>query len=223
MNFVKPLDINECRSRNGGCSHTCTNTAGGYKCSCKKGYSLHSNKKYCVGKLFNFFSVKWPQSIPLVDDQWCRPSENWTRAHKLLFGTACLSGAAKLVGKESEVRKIAIRASAVENWAVCFAVPARLERGGCFYLLFLLFLYNLLSALASEVENSGFPRYLARQFWHAASLVHILSFLRRNLRATQHDPIGLVNTFVLDESGWLSVLGRHKIICLAFKVSESWK
>ena len=45
------LDINECSSNNGGCAHTCTNTAGSYYCTCNTGYSLNNNKHGCTGKV----------------------------------------------------------------------------------------------------------------------------------------------------------------------------
>ena len=45
------LDINECGSNNGGCVHTCTNTAGSYYCTCNTGYSLNNNKHGCTGKV----------------------------------------------------------------------------------------------------------------------------------------------------------------------------
>ena len=34
------LDVDECARNNGGCDHTCTNTAGSYACSCRAGYLL---------------------------------------------------------------------------------------------------------------------------------------------------------------------------------------
>jgi len=33
-----------------GCEHDCINTLGGYECSCKIGYELHSDGKHCEGK-----------------------------------------------------------------------------------------------------------------------------------------------------------------------------
>ncbi|KAN0012440.1 hypothetical protein ACTFIU_007743 [Dictyostelium citrinum] len=41
-------DINECATSNGGCAHTCSNTAGGFTCSCRAGYTLASDKKSCT-------------------------------------------------------------------------------------------------------------------------------------------------------------------------------
>ena len=45
------LDVNECTASNGGCSHKCVNTAGGYKCECPDPeLSLASDNKTCHGK-----------------------------------------------------------------------------------------------------------------------------------------------------------------------------
>ena len=44
------LDIDECAVSNGGCSHKCVNTAGGYKCECPDSeLSLSSDNKTCHG------------------------------------------------------------------------------------------------------------------------------------------------------------------------------
>lgn len=43
--FIKELD--ECELKDHGCQHECTNTLGGYQCSCHIGYELHSDKKTC--------------------------------------------------------------------------------------------------------------------------------------------------------------------------------
>ena len=44
------LDVNECAILNGGCDHQCSNTAGSFKCKCRKGFSLDGNGKSCKGK-----------------------------------------------------------------------------------------------------------------------------------------------------------------------------
>eukprot|EP00096_Caligus_rogercresseyi_P005025 TRINITY_DN1980_c0_g2_i1.p1 TRINITY_DN1980_c0_g2~~TRINITY_DN1980_c0_g2_i1.p1 ORF type:complete len:2992 (-),score=731.35 TRINITY_DN1980_c0_g2_i1:531-9380(-) len=36
------LDVNECDSANGGCGHKCSNSPGGFECSCNLGYRLYS-------------------------------------------------------------------------------------------------------------------------------------------------------------------------------------
>ena len=42
--------MNECNtSSNGGCSHYCNNTEGGYFCSCPNGYLLGDNNYTCIG------------------------------------------------------------------------------------------------------------------------------------------------------------------------------
>ena len=42
-------DVNECVVSNGGCSGNCTNTEGGFECSCIVGYTLDSDRKRCSG------------------------------------------------------------------------------------------------------------------------------------------------------------------------------
>ena len=43
--FMKEYD--ECHSPDHGCEHECINTLGGYSCSCRIGYELHSDDKRC--------------------------------------------------------------------------------------------------------------------------------------------------------------------------------
>jgi len=43
--FMKEVD--ECETQNHGCQHDCINTLGGYDCSCRIGFELHSDKKHC--------------------------------------------------------------------------------------------------------------------------------------------------------------------------------
>ena len=49
------LDIDECAEDNGGCSHTCTNTGGSFKCSCPDGYLLLDDEKNCSGTCTTIF------------------------------------------------------------------------------------------------------------------------------------------------------------------------
>jgi Coagulation Factor Xa inhibitory site/EGF domain/Calcium-binding EGF domain/Complement Clr-like EGF-like/Regulator of chromosome condensation (RCC1) repeat len=41
------VDVNECSTNNGGCSQTCSNTQGGFTCSCNPGYQLDADGKTC--------------------------------------------------------------------------------------------------------------------------------------------------------------------------------
>ena len=43
------LDIDECATNNGGCSHECVNTDGSYFCTCPPGHVIAANNS-CVGK-----------------------------------------------------------------------------------------------------------------------------------------------------------------------------
>ena len=43
------LDIDECVEGSDGCTHNCTNTVGGYACTCNDGFELESNNHTCTG------------------------------------------------------------------------------------------------------------------------------------------------------------------------------
>ena len=43
------LDINECKTNNGGCPSLCINLVGSYTCSCQDGFDLASDGKTCIG------------------------------------------------------------------------------------------------------------------------------------------------------------------------------
>ena len=43
------VDEDECATNNGGCEHTCNNTAGSFTCSCNDGFEL-VNSFCCSGK-----------------------------------------------------------------------------------------------------------------------------------------------------------------------------
>lgn len=46
-----PLDIDECDDlRNGGCSHSCMNLVGSYKCTCPTGFALKADNRTCSGE-----------------------------------------------------------------------------------------------------------------------------------------------------------------------------
>ena len=45
-----PIDIDECSEGISGCAHTCTNTIGSYRCSCRTGFILSaSDEQGCEG------------------------------------------------------------------------------------------------------------------------------------------------------------------------------
>ena len=44
-------DINECSISNGGCSHSCHNSAGSFTCSCPSGLELDPEKRSCRGEV----------------------------------------------------------------------------------------------------------------------------------------------------------------------------
>jgi CUB/sushi domain-containing protein len=48
----KCIDIDECATKNGGCSHTCQNTLGGADCLCPPGFMLGNDWKTCKGAEF---------------------------------------------------------------------------------------------------------------------------------------------------------------------------
>lgn len=50
-------DIDECSISNGGCSHSCHNSAGSFSCSCPSGLELGSGKRSCQGKVV--IDIKW--------------------------------------------------------------------------------------------------------------------------------------------------------------------
>ncbi|OXU25209.1 hypothetical protein TSAR_008830 [Trichomalopsis sarcophagae] len=68
--FMKEFD--ECALTDHGCEHDCINTLGGYECSCKIGYELHSDGKHCedaCGGVFNasngtITSPSFPETYP---------------------------------------------------------------------------------------------------------------------------------------------------------------
>ena len=45
------VDIDECKSLNGGCEHICTNNNGSFFCTCLAGYVLTNDSLSCAGML----------------------------------------------------------------------------------------------------------------------------------------------------------------------------
>uniref|UniRef100_A0A6P4EUP2 Metalloendopeptidase n=1 Tax=Drosophila rhopaloa TaxID=1041015 RepID=A0A6P4EUP2_DRORH len=72
--FMKEVD--ECETQNHGCEHECINTLGGYECSCRIGYELHSDKKHCedaCGGVIEYpngtiTSPSFPEMYPLLKE-----------------------------------------------------------------------------------------------------------------------------------------------------------
>ncbi|XP_011644936.1 dorsal-ventral patterning protein tolloid-like isoform X3 [Pogonomyrmex barbatus] len=64
--------FDECMLTDHGCEHDCINTLGGYECSCKIGYELHSDGKHCEDACGGFFddnngtitSPSFPETYP---------------------------------------------------------------------------------------------------------------------------------------------------------------
>ncbi|KAM4628268.1 mannan-binding lectin serine protease 1 isoform 2-T2 [Polymixia lowei] len=62
------VDVDECRDRNDEdlvCDHYCHNYIGGYYCSCRYGYLLHSDNRTCKGVLT---SADYPRPYPKSSD-----------------------------------------------------------------------------------------------------------------------------------------------------------
>ena len=50
--FFLNLDIDECRYKNHFCSDICENSPGSYTCSCREGFTIYRDRKYCIGMFF---------------------------------------------------------------------------------------------------------------------------------------------------------------------------
>ena len=55
--FLCYLDIDECNTGH-DCQEICSNTLGGYKCSCNEGYQLTADNRTCTGVFSNQLSAK---------------------------------------------------------------------------------------------------------------------------------------------------------------------
>ncbi len=42
------LDVDECLAANGGCDHTCQNSAGSFQCFCRRGFRLDDDRQSCI-------------------------------------------------------------------------------------------------------------------------------------------------------------------------------
>lgn len=45
------VDVDECLVANGGCDHTCQNTAGSFQCFCRQGFRLDEDRRSCEREL----------------------------------------------------------------------------------------------------------------------------------------------------------------------------
>lgn len=50
-------DVDECLAANGGCDHTCQNTAGSFQCFCLQGYRLDEDRLSCMREYLPSFAV----------------------------------------------------------------------------------------------------------------------------------------------------------------------
>ena len=51
VGYLSVNDIDECSTGKHNCSHICSNTYGGFDCSCYQGYTLLADKSTCQGKI----------------------------------------------------------------------------------------------------------------------------------------------------------------------------
>lgn len=51
MYVTVSTDVDECKTNNGGCSHTCINEDGCHRCECPEGYQLDFDERTCIGKI----------------------------------------------------------------------------------------------------------------------------------------------------------------------------
>ena len=58
------VDINECAL--GRCDHNCRNTAGSFVCSCRRGYTLHTDGTTCNGKIVCLFVLRLNVPVNIV-------------------------------------------------------------------------------------------------------------------------------------------------------------
>lgn len=73
--------VNECRTNNGGCAHICVDTPTSYRCECRSGYTLASDRRSCnpitppttpptscggtlTSASGSFQTPEWPQRYP---------------------------------------------------------------------------------------------------------------------------------------------------------------
>lgn len=60
-------DVDECLAVNGGCEHTCQNSAGSFHCSCRRGFRLDEDRQSCAREYQA--NLRRPGSGPLATER----------------------------------------------------------------------------------------------------------------------------------------------------------
>ena len=76
MLLLSTSDYNECQLDCHGCAHECVNTYGSYKCTCRVGYELESDKHNCTGKTSMVFICMQLQVVLVDIDECARQIDN---------------------------------------------------------------------------------------------------------------------------------------------------
>ena len=84
------IDINECDEHSSGCNQICTNTIGGFTCSCYNGFTFSEGSiTFCEGKVLTIIYIHNYCTVALCDDSCgncascdspnnCTCSSGWT-------------------------------------------------------------------------------------------------------------------------------------------------